>query len=308
MKTRSYLLLLPLFGLLLTACSGDDGPGGGDTGSPELQAVNGFYYKGTFGSSTTDHPLDFRLVDGSGNPMAGRWVIFGVAVGDGSLASDSVQTDAAGLARAEYSFDGDLGHAELVALARSIDTLLVDIRADVVINGFQGWFVLLTDRWSDIYDYFGAPDVVENPAQIPTITVANYEQTIGLVVILTRSADNQLDPDDTNQVFQITLTSQYQGSTPLGIGIGSTFPQAFSEFGPAVSIIDPLGEGDSSIYLIEYPDDGISFWGVRDTTIGLSPIIDQIDVYAPQTSKRFGNELAAHVRTELRSRRLAVVP
>ena len=221
------------------SCSSDDPPKPPQpTG---VIAVNGEFYRAEMGSSVIDQPLEFGVKNSSGGFVADQWIHFSLLEGDGSISADSIKSGSDGLATLEYHFSGSLGFATIRAIARNLDTTEVYLRADVLIPGDhgQGQYVLLDDTYGDVVDFNGPPVSIDT---FPSagIAVANYEATLGVVVVIYDTDENGVI-EATSPVFSVivvdsvypqppngsTMSARYEGTTIDGLGIGSHWMDDF---------------------------------------------------------------------------------
>lgn len=216
-----FLIATATMALGILGCDSADN-GNGPTTVEGLAAVNGLYYKGEMGSSALTPELIFGVRDNDGNWLPGYQIQLHPIEGDGDLLSRSVTTDSTGLAAATYTFDGDLGHAEILATARDEkDSVTVYLRANTLIpgNSGQGQYVLFNDIFSTVVALNGSPASVDVYTNHET-SYMNYEDSLGVVVMID-------DPDDQDQYFDtssvrgVIVNTRYRGTTAEGIGIGS---------------------------------------------------------------------------------------
>jgi len=227
-------MILPVAAVLTgCGCNGDEPPK--PTTPSGLIAIHGEFYRGEMGSATLDQPLQFAVADNSGGYVPGQWVHFALLEGDGDLSADSIKTGSDGKATLAYTFSGSLGHATIRAVARNLDTIYVYLRANVLIFGDhgQGQYVLLDDAYQDVLDFNGPPVSLDAYPQLG-IVVANYESTLGVVVVIYDTDENGII-EPTSPVYEVivvdsvdatppdspTKAVRYEGTTVEGIGIGS---------------------------------------------------------------------------------------
>ncbi|MFQ5453512.1 MAG: hypothetical protein ACE5D6_04925, partial [Candidatus Zixiibacteriota bacterium] len=156
---KSLFLLLLILMMLVIACGDDDRPPIISKSPYNITAVNGFYYKAVMGTDSVDASLSFLVVDKSGDSLPDQWVYFSRIVGDGTFISDSLKTDSTGTVTAEYIFDGLMGHAEIMAKIKNVDSVTVSVRASTLIPGIngQGQYVLFNDAYADVKNFNGTP-------------------------------------------------------------------------------------------------------------------------------------------------------
>lgn len=262
---KKILLSIALFWLFLAGCGGGDG-GGGSTDAKSISSVNGDYFKYVMGTATVSKPLAFIVRDGQNNPMANQWVHFQRIIGDGHILTDSVLTGSNGIAIGQYTFDGSLGDAELMAYVRGVDTSIVSARASVLIpgNGGQGQYIKFDeDTYKDITSYNGSttPDTYTGS---PIIYV-NYESTLG-VVFMVWDLDLDYNVYDSSDVYGVIVNTTYAGKIADSIGIGSTYKAVVDYYGTPDSVVyDPV---EPAAWRIRYLDKGMTLFGAQaDTSI-----------------------------------------
>ncbi|NOY88567.1 MAG: hypothetical protein GXO93_04130, partial [FCB group bacterium] len=222
-----------------------------------------------------------------------NWVYFSTIIGDGSFLDDSLKTDSLGMVTAHYNFGGVLGHAEIMAKVKNIDSVTVNIRANTLIPGVngQGQYILFSDNYSDVKDYDGAPLSIDiDPAQ--WILYANYEKSLGVVVVLEDINQDSVVVDSTN-VLGVIVNTVYKGKTADSIGIGSTIGDLRNAYGAPDTIkYDPPAP---AIY-IRYQALGLTIYGDTKDLLGNSvtdTIIQEIHlselVYNPLSLKKRNN-------------------
>lgn len=233
----TILITAALMALVIIGCGDDDDNGNGPTTVQGLAAVNGQYYKGEMGSSSLTPDLVFGVQDSDGNWLPDYQIQLHPIEGDGTLSGRSVTSDSTGLATVTYTFDGDLGHAEILATARNEqDSVTVYLRANTLIPGDsgQGQYVLFNDIFSTVIAINGSPASVDVYTNHET-TYMNYEDSLGVVVMVD-------DPNDQNQYFDtssvrgVIVNTKYEGTTVEGIGIGSDIADLRAVFGDPDSI------------------------------------------------------------------------
>lgn len=251
--------------LIIAGCGGDEG-GGGNGSAKSISSVNGDYFKYVMGTATVNKPLAFIVRDDQNNPMANQWVHFREIVGDGHFITDSVVTGSNGTAIGQYAFDGTMGHAELMAFVRGVDTSVVSARASVLIPGIggQAQFVRFDeDTYKTVTNYNGST-TVDTYTDSPIMYV-NYESTLG-VVVMVWDLDLDYNIYDTSDVYGVIVNTNYTGKVADSIGIGSTYDAVVAYFGAPDSIVyDPV---EPAAWRIRYLDQGMTMFGAEaDTSI-----------------------------------------
>lgn len=255
-------------GVALVIACGDDGEPPVAPGTPSgVTAVNGLYYKAIMGSSSVDNPIEFTVADEDSNPMPNQWVRFSILEGDGTLSSDSLATDSVGTVTAEYTFDGALGRAEIMATVRNVDSVAVSVRANTLIPGIDGQaqYVLFNDHYSDVKDFNGNPASVD-PDPVSWILYANYEAALGVVVVIDDLNQDSVAVDEAD-VLGVIVNTVYTGKTADSIGIGSAIADVRAAYGaPDTVRYDPT---DPPAVYIRYNGLGLTFYGdlSADTTV-----------------------------------------
>jgi len=261
------VLLIAVISVLVTACGTDETPPVKLPPATGITPVNGFFYKAGMGTSNTDNPLKFSVVDKDNNPVVNNWVYFSVIIGDGSFLNDSLKTDSLGMVTAHYNFGGVLGHAEIMAKVKNVDSVTVNIRANMLLPGAngQGQYILFSDHYSDVKDYNGTPLSIDiDPTQ--WILYANYEASLGVVVVLEDINKDSTAVDSTN-VLGVIVNTVYKGKTADSIGIGSTIGDLRNAYGPPDTIkYDPPAP---PIY-IRYLALGLTIYGDTKDLLGNS--------------------------------------
>ena len=259
--------LRTIFVFLVTAticgcgCNGDDPP------KPPVPtgvtAINGLFYRGNMGSGDMDQPLVFAVADNKGVYVPDQWIHFSLPVGDGVISADSLKTGSDGKVTLAYTFSGNLGHAEIRAIARNLDTTYVYLRANTLIPGDhgQGQYVLLDDTYGDVVDFNGPPVALDTFPAVG-IAVANYEATLGVVVVIYDTDENGVI-EDTSPVWAVivvdsvypqprdstTMSARYEGTTAEGIGIGSHW---MDDVVPVFAFPDTVIEDNDDPQLLAY--------------------------------------------------------
>ncbi len=203
-----------------------------------LGAKNGKYYKAIMGTDSTEKLLELTLFGSDGLPFSDTLISIAIIEGDGTLLSDTVRTDLFGKALISYTFDGLLGHAHLRATFNNMESVDFFVRANTLIygNSGQAQYVLFDDRLGDIKNFNGEPNSIDVLGDDVIIVIANYEATLGMVILI-------YDPDtdgivtDSSHVFGVivvdsvfpqppdssTFSARYEGKTSDSVGIGSFF-------------------------------------------------------------------------------------
>ena len=297
MRFMSNNWLRTIFVFLVTAticgcgCNGDDPP------KPPVPtgvaAVNGMFYRGNMGSDDMDQPLVFAVADNKGAYVPDQWIQFSLLTGDGLISADSLKTGSDGKVTLVYTFSGNLGHAEIRAIARNLDTAYVYLRANTLIPGDhgQGQYVLLDDTYGDVVDFNGPPVVLDTfPAA--GIAVANYEATLGVVVVIYDTDENGII-EPTSPVYGVlvvdsvfpqppdssTKSARYEGATRDSIKIGSSY---WADINPVYGEYDSLKFADDPILpalVLYYGSVYLEFWcHPSDTTVYQISIFEEFDI------------------------------
>ncbi len=248
-------VVILLFSLLFSSC------GKNSTSSevtPGLNSIGGFYYKAQM-SGTND--IEFSLGASNKSPIPNNWVHFSLLLGDGTIVNDSARTDANGKAVCQYRFDGTLGHAEIQALVRNVDTTTVTVRANTLIPGTtgQGQYILMEDRYADIKNFNGNPVRIDVDP-VSWILYAVYESTLGVVFVMEDINQDSILVDTAN-VLGVIVNTVYKGKTKDSLGIGSNMGEVGTVYGGTAEVFDPT---PPPAYYYKYPALGITFW--TDTT------------------------------------------
>ena len=265
-------ILILSFSFLFTSCGGDN-PIKTEV-TQGLNTVGGSYYKAVMGATNN---IEFSLGAADKSPIVGSWVYFNLLLGDGTIVNDSAQTDSNGKAVCQYTFDGTLGHAEIQALVRNIDTTTVTVRANTLIPGTtgQGQYILMEDRYSDVKNFNGTPECVD-PDPDNWFLYVVYESSLG-VVVLVEDVNHDSVAVDTAQVLGVTVNTIYSGKTSESIGIGSTLGDVTDVYG---AIGDELFESSGAIincgdtilvdadWRYKLPYQGLTFYSDTNSEIG----------------------------------------
>lgn len=268
-KFSSLVILLVTIALII-ACGGDDNGTDPIINANKVIALNGIYYKGIMGDSTTDKPMQFAVTDGQGNYIPNKQIQVIQFGGDGTIPR-SIMTDSTGIADLIFGFSGSESTARIMLEAD--DTLRVEIyiRADALIpgGGGQGSYVILTDRYSDVKNYLGEPSFIDIFQDHPII-YADYEDTLGLVVML---YDLDLDKTvyDTSSVYGVIVNSIYnvKTNTTPPIGIGSTLDELRTAYGTPDEIFHENPRPATVVRYTSLPATFYCHWqiGMTDTLI-----------------------------------------
>ncbi len=290
--------LRTIFVFLVTAticgcgCNGDDPP---KPPVPDgVTAVNGLFYKGNMGSDDMDQPLVFAVADNKGVYVPDQWIHFSLLTGDGLISADSLKTGSDGKATLAYTFSGSLGHAEIRAIARNLDTAYVYLRANTLIPGDhgQGQYVLLDDTYGDVVDLNGPP-VALDTFPVAGIAVANYEATLGVVVVIYDTDENGVI-EDTSPVWAVIvvdsvypqlpdsaiMSARYEGTTIDGIGIGSHWwDDVVPVYTDPDSVIEDNDDPRLPAHKIVYNSLHLTFWCHQsDSTAFQIDIAEEFDI------------------------------
>jgi hypothetical protein len=224
------------------------------------------------GTSNIAPPLTFTVNDDKGQPVAGATVRCSRIVGDGTIFADSLKTDSTGHVTFSYSFDGNRGDAILMAKVPGVDSEQVYVRANTLIPGVggQAQYILLSDKYRDVKNYNGTPASIDaDPAS--WIVYANYEQALGVVVVLP-DVKHDSTAVDSAEVLSVIVNTVYTGKTKDSIGIGSTLQAVRAIYGDPDTIkYDP----PSPPIYIRYVDQGLLFYGDTQLLNGI-PVLDTI--------------------------------
>ncbi len=284
-KLLSSLLVLIVSVCLLLACGDDDGPNG-PTKPAEIIAINGLYYKA---DSLDQRPLEFAVADNKGNFLAHQQIELQILVGDGNLSHRSITTDSGKTATFSYEFTGSLGHAVVRLTVPGIDTLDVYIRRDMLIPGVsgQGQYVLFDDTYADVKNFNGLPASVDKYPN-HTIIYVNYEEQLGVVVMLLDLDENKI-AYDTSSVWGVIVNGTYGGTTDDSIGIGSSFSSILGAYGPPdVLVYSP----DDTAIVADYNGLGLTFYCV-DTLVAGDTIVVEMHLveYVDKTSVKLSGDV-----------------
>ena len=274
---------------IVTGCDDNDKPNG-PTVPAGLVAIHGLYYQGSMGDSVFNHPLELAVRDDGDNYLPGQQIQLSPIEGDGTLSARSAVTDSTGIARFSYLFSGSLGHAVIMATVGDKDTAYIELRANTLIPGDngQGQYVLLDDSYADVLNFNGPPVSIDH---VGWIAVANYEATLGVVVLI-YDPDEDGVIDGSSPVYGVivvdsvypqppdgvNMSARYEGKTADSIGIGSSYHR---------DILPVYGEADTIIYdndpvlaaqVVAYDSLHLKFWcTVPDTVVFQMDLFEVID-------------------------------
>ena len=255
-----FFALIIFSSILIVSCNDD--PPTKPIVLPLLSSSSGDYIKAVMGD-TTD--IEIVAKNSSQQPSANTWVIFTKIIGDGSLIVDSVETDVDGKAVCQYIFDGALGHAEIQAKIRNVDSILIAVRANTLIPGTtgQGQYVLMEDTYSEVKNLNGTPERVDaDPSS--WILYAVYESSLGVVVVI-EDINQDSTLTDTSNVLGIIVNTVYTGKTKDSIGIGSLLSDFVNYYTDSVVTFYPAPNPQTNpptdpAYAYRYPTEGLTFW------------------------------------------------
>lgn len=241
--------------------------GSGTSGAPDkVVALSGEWFKGAIGgSSITPSPV-FAVHDAASNPVPGETIEFELLSGDGSIADSSVDVDNSCTATLGYTFDGSLGHAVIRATSGSVDSAIVNIRANMLIPGanLQGQYIINGDIYQNVVRLNGAPVSVDEDPNF-WINYANYESTLGVVFVVD-DPNHSTNADSSEAILGILVNTIYTGKTISNIGIGSSMSEVRAAFGTPTSIT--FDATPPPAVVIAYDDIGLTLFGTQaDTTI-----------------------------------------
>lgn len=278
---KKIILFIVLFISILTliiACGGDKG---NDPVNPanKLIAINGIYYKGTMGSNILDKKLQFAVTDSDGRYIPDKLIQLYQFDGDGTIPR-STMTNSTGIAEFEYAFSGSESVSRLLLQADDSINLEIHIRADALIPGAggQGSYVLFSDRYADVKNYLGLPVSVDSVPGDHNIIYANYENALGVVVML---YDQNLDKTvyDTSSVYGVIVNTKYDvmTSTTPPIGIGSTLDDLRGAYGAPDTIFHENPRPATVVRYSSLPGLFYCHWqnGMTDT------LIEEIQFFEP---------------------------
>ncbi|HEX2896813.1 MAG TPA: hypothetical protein VHP63_02035, partial [candidate division Zixibacteria bacterium] len=197
--------------------------------------------------------------------------------GDGTLIpSDSVLTNSSGMANVSYDFSGLLGHSVIRANFRDVDIVFAYLRANTIIPGLggQGQYMFFTENYSDIKNYNGNPERVDDdPRPNVTVVYAVYEQSQDVVFSLLDGNDDGIAQDN-EEILSVLLTGNYPFKTKDSIGIGSTYNEIKAVYGLPDSIeYDPT---PPPALVFFYDSLGLVFF--TDTVVG-NPVDTNVTVF-----------------------------
>ncbi len=268
-----------------------------------VRATQGSYYRGKMSSAELNKPLTFLVTDSAGGPQSGKKLHFTLLDGDGTLSADSGVTDGSGVLALSYTFDGSLVTATIRAAFSDVDSTEVYLRSDLLTfgNGGQGGWVLFDDRFEDVKNFLGEPDRIDTLGSEYIITLAVYEENLGVVVVLYDTSKTGMTYDTTS-VYGVfvedsvvdlgggVMSARYEGRAANGIGIGSYYWR---------DIVPEIGEAD----LVEYNNDDpespawnltyifndtsrVLFWGyISDTLVFQIDINEELGTPTPAPSR-----------------------
>ncbi len=276
-----FSLLLSLFG----ACGKSVGSGK----TAKIVAINGLYYKAEMGDAIPDTVLQFAVADKNNNYIPNQQIQLSPLEGDGELSHRSIMTDSSGLAGFWYAFNGDSGHAVIRLVAEGIDSLDILLRANTLILGLggQAQYILLTDTYAEVKGFNGPPQSIDiHPDK--WVVFANYEESLGLVVLIDDTSHNE-DANDFEDVRGFAVNTVYDGTTldSIPIGIGSPFADVRTLYGAPDTIkLDSDEEGP--FLRLCYEHLYTEFIGDLDpdTTIIEVDLYDTLICREPQSSSR----------------------
>ncbi len=206
---------------LLPGC-GDDNPT--DSGkSTRIFAPNGLYYKGVMGDTIAGSVLRFAVLDKDDKRLLNRQIQLFQLAGDGEISHRSVVTDSTGWAGFWYAFTGDSGHAAIRLVVEGVDSIVILLRADVLIPGpgGQAQYVLFDDTYADVKKFNDQPASVFAHPNF-WIVYADYESALGVVVVID-DTDHNSSAANSEAVLGVIVNTVYEGTTtdsiPVGIGI-----------------------------------------------------------------------------------------
>ena len=200
-----------------------------------VRTLTSAYYKGLMGSSTLSPALKFAVADAQSVFLDNLWIDLRLLQGDGVIIpADSALTNSSGLADVSYNFSGQLGHAVITANFRNIDTVDVFLRANTLIPGIggQGQYMFFTESFSNIKNYNGNPELIEDdPRPNVTVVYAVYEETKKVVFSILDVNDDGIAQDN-EEILAVQLTLGYPYKTKDSIGVGSTYNDVKAAYGP----------------------------------------------------------------------------
>ncbi|MFH1373102.1 MAG: hypothetical protein ABII79_04840 [bacterium] len=256
------LAILPV--VWLVGSCGDDNPT--DSGkSTRIFALNGLYYKGVMGDTIADSVLMFAVLDKDDKRLLNRQIKLYQLAGDGEISHSSVVTGSTGWAGFWYAFTGDSGHAAVRLVVEGVDSMVILLRADVLIPGpgGQAQYVLFDDTYADVKKFNGPGSVDTYPNE--SIIYVDYENSLG-VVVMVYDIDMDRTIYDSSSVLGVIVNTVYEGTTTdsVPIRVGSPISDIRTVFGePDIIRYDsaPPGSppGDSSVY-IEDKDQGLTYY------------------------------------------------
>jgi hypothetical protein len=276
-KCRLFFLTAAIAALIcIFGGCGDDKPTDSDKRS-RIVAFNGLYYKA---DSLQQKPLRFAVVDKNDSYLLGQLIRLELVEGDGTLSDTAITTDTVtGIAEFSYDFTGNLGHAVVRLIAPDIDSLDIQIRTDILLPGpgGQAQYVLFDDVYTDVKNFNGLPasvDVFEGSSVI----YVNYEAELGVVVMF-YDLDTNGVIYDTSSVYGVIVNTNdhttYTGTTPEGIGIGSTIDSLRSAYGQPDSVW--WDSRPPASVVVEYDSLGLTFYcDPSDTSVFEIHLVEMI--------------------------------
>ncbi|MCH7691636.1 MAG: hypothetical protein IIA17_11415 [candidate division Zixibacteria bacterium] len=225
----------------------------------EMMSINGTSFKGIMGTSQITPQLLVGIDDQNNTLINDIWIYLELLTGDGILSpADSVLTKQNGQADLSYEFNGLLGNALIRARYKSVDTIDLVLRSDMLNPGVggQAQYILFTDSLNNVKNFNGNPNSIDIDPSL-WLTYANYESTLGVVFVIDDTTRDEI-AQDFEDVFAIILTSTYTGKTKDSIGIGSTLNEIKAVYGlPDTIYLDTVQPPALGIV---YSDEGMLFF------------------------------------------------